>query len=268
MADILQTDSPIAVDAEQTSLSEAFLREFGKQPKDKATLEASSSPAARLVAEHFNQLSHLEDRRDGWPRFSTPPSVVTYNDLKEMEKLADARTGLQHHYSQEDIGSMQGRDVGWASVYGIGCGAAAGGVLRLALPMLRGRGALVSAGIVALGAVAGYKAGEFLGQKSFDSFAENSTYLSVERARYGDSLGHAWQQNAKIAGTATIVAGLASFGLFAAPRVAIGLGAVGLVTYLTNGIAYKLGNRSAINEMEAEAELGKRLMREWNSQGH
>lgn len=249
------------------SLSEAFSKEFGEQPIEKENLRKSSSAAARLVESHFDELANLGHRRGGFPislKFSATPRTVSYNDLKEMEKLADGKLGLQHHYSKETIDSMRHNDVGWCKAYGIGGGAFTGGILALAIPALRQRSAAITIGLAALGAVGGYKFGEFVGNRNFDSFEQSSTYLSVEKTKYTEALGGAWKRNTELAAGAGIVAGLAALS-FGAPRVAIGLGIAGVATYLGGRVAYQLGRWSAASELEHEADLGRRIEREWFS---
>jgi hypothetical protein len=123
----------------------------------------------------------------------------------------------------------------------------------------------VTAGVVALAGIAGYKAGEWIGQKTFDDFASNSTYLSLEKEKYGDELGSAWKRNTRILGMAEIIGGVATFAVFGAPRVAIGLGVAGVATYLGAPIAYKFGQHSAEAELERESELGRRIEAEWKN---
>lgn len=250
-------------------LSDAFLKEFGNKQVDISTLQESPTAAAKIVERHYAGLANLSERRSGWPiSFDGTPAAVSYGDLKEMEKLSDARIGLQHHYSQEDISAMESRDVGWAKIGGVGCGALAGGLVRMAVPAFGWRGAAVTTGLMALGAVTGYKVGESLGQSSFDRFAANSSYLSVEQAKYGDALGTAWQNSTKLVGGAGIVSGVVAMGVFNAPRVGVGLAVAGLVTYISSGLAYRFGYHSATREMAAEADLGRRVEQEWKAARH
>jgi hypothetical protein len=252
--------------AELPTLSEVFVAEFGKQPVEREVLKNSQSAAARLIESHFEEVANLEARRDGipsWLKFSAKPRAVSYNDLKEMERLADDRLGLKHHYSPDFIDSLEKRHVGWSKVYGIGGGALAGGILRYGIPLLRPVGGMgVTLGVAAIGAIAGYKVGAYIGQHTFDSFNRNSNYLSLEKENYGNELGAGWSRNAKSLGGVGIVGGLVAAG-FGAYRTAIGLGVAGIVSYLGASLAYQMGRRSAAAELDREADLGRRMAKEW-----
>lgn len=261
-----QDAAVVTADAQAQSLSEAFAREFGEKPVEREAAKGSTSAIAKIVDRHFEELANLAERRDGLPSFgfSAVPRTVSYNDLKEMERLADQRRGLENYYSAEEIDSMRFSHLAWSRVGGTGCGVVAGGLARLAVPLLHGRGAAITLGVMALAGAAGYMAGDYIGNKTFDSFANNSTYLSNEKEKYGEELGTAWRRNARFVGGAGIMSGAIALGL-GAPRIAVGLALGGMVTYLGGPVAYKLGQYSAEAELDRESLLGRRLEEEWKN---
>lgn len=247
------------------ALSDAFFAEFGKNSIDRATLHTSAQPYARLLENHFDEVANLAGRRDGTPSFgfSAVTRTVSYNDLKEMERLADPRVGLHNYYSKPEMEAMERSHVGWAKFYGVAGGGIVAGLA--ALPVFWGRHPALTIGSAVLGAAAGYAAGGFLGQKSFESFANDSNYLSLEKDKYGKTLGRAWDTNTKALGTLGILAGVGTLGLRGNPVMGVTIGLLGLGTYLTSPIVRRVGYCSAGRELEQEAESGRRLGGEWRA---
>lgn len=263
-----------AAEQNKRSISEAFADEFGQRPVDRIALGWNHSDVANLVGQHFDEVANLKHRRDGsWlsqkPSLSSLPRTVSYFDLREMEMLADNRAGLSNYYDAGTITAHSSNQMLYSQLGGGACGALLGGVLRLALPAIKGDTGGVCLGLMAVGGLIGMKVGEYLGKESISQSLANDNYLITEKAAYGDWLGGGYGENAKIVSAGLGVMGLAAQYCFGAEKAAHALLFAAAGTMLIGGpIARQVGINSAEHELETEAAIGRRMENEWKALGH